>query len=118
MLWGELQAQLAAGHVFYCHKGVPFKAEFGELVVAGKMSFDFPRVTKAIDIAGECRPYEDYDTSRMRYCRGYLNAHVAPLMREMLGYEESEKSAAAGAVEEESADAHAAVADADPVPPA
>ncbi len=36
------------------------------------------------DLAGKCHPYSAYDTDRMRLCRGYLNAHVAPLLKKAL----------------------------------
>jgi hypothetical protein len=83
--WAELQQTLAMGGHFYCHKGVPIdpadvmRTEPGQV----NLSFKFPKVTKTVDLAGECHPYECYDTSRMRLCRGFLNAHVRPMMREL-----------------------------------
>lgn len=73
-LWTDLQLKFSMGGEFYCHKGVPLKD-----IKAGPNEFDFPRVTKTIDIAGECRPYESWDRSRMRLCRGYLNQWVTGL---------------------------------------
>jgi hypothetical protein len=72
--WAQLQLKLSMGGAFYCHKGVPLKD-----LKAGLHEFEFPRVTKTIDVAGECRPYETWDASRMRLCRGYLNQWAAGL---------------------------------------
>lgn len=85
--WQNLQSMLAHGGQFYCHKGVPFKVvnDAGEAAVApGDRGFEFPRVARTVDVAGACHPYQDYDRGRMRLCRGYLNAHVGPVLKRML----------------------------------
>lgn len=48
--WGELLASLRAGGSFYCHKGVPIAPD-------SEHGFKYPS-----------------DRSRLRLCRGYLNA--------------------------------------------
>jgi hypothetical protein len=81
--WAELQAMLAGGGEFYCHKGVPLKVDVSALRASRDidMGFDFPRKTETVDIGGQCHPYLHYDKERMRLCRGYLNAHVGPLLK-------------------------------------
>jgi hypothetical protein len=84
--WKHLQLELAYGGQFYCHKGVPFSVVDGStgLVDPTDRGFEFPRIQKSADIAGKCHPYQAYDTERMRLCRGYLNAHVGPLLKKVL----------------------------------
>jgi len=81
--WQYLQNTLARGGAFYCHKGVPFKQDpvTGVPIIAGKNEFDFPRKTASIDLGGAAHPYQWYDQERMRLCRGYLNAHVGPILK-------------------------------------
>jgi hypothetical protein len=89
LAWGDLQQMLAMGGAFYCHKGVPFKIRnaAGEPAVAeGARGFEFPRKAATVDIVGECHPYQHYDTERMRLCRGYLNAHIGPLLKKVLSH--------------------------------
>lgn len=83
--WQDLQHMLSAGGRFYCHKGVPFRItnpEMPTVVLPGDRGFEFPRVEKTADIAGKSHPYLCYDTDRMRLCRGYLNVHIALLLKE------------------------------------
>lgn len=83
--WTYLQQMLAGGGQFYCHKAVPFKVvnDLGEAAVApGDRGFEFPRVARTVDLAGICHPYQDYDRGRMRLCRGYLNAHIGPVLKQ------------------------------------
>lgn len=81
--WQDLQSMLSRGGSFYCHKGVPFKMDpaTGASMITGSNEFDFPRKTKLADVAGPCHPYQQYDTARMRLCRGFLNAHIAPILK-------------------------------------
>jgi len=81
--WKHLQAMLAGGGEFYCHKGVPLKVDVAAIAAGRKpdMGFDFPRKECTVDVAGEAKPYLHYDKERMRLCRGFLNAHIAPLLR-------------------------------------
>jgi hypothetical protein len=84
--WKHLQAMLNGGGEFYCHKGVPFNvmnADGTGPVEAGDRAFLFPRKEGNVDIVGVCKPYQRYDTERMRLCRGYLNAHVGPLLKKV-----------------------------------
>lgn len=76
--WQALQQSLSTGGEFYCHKGVPFKA-----TPDGAHHYEFPRRLARVDLAGESYPYQAYDKSRMRLCRGYLNAHVGPLVKKV-----------------------------------
>ena len=83
--WQDLQLLLASGGEFYCHKGVPFQP-IGRLGLDGHLKaseqpFEYPRKTSTTDIAGETHPYQHFDKDRMRLCRGYLNAHIGPLMK-------------------------------------
>lgn len=90
--WGELQQTLALGGEFYCHKGVPMKASVEEIAAGApdsRMAFDFPMQTRSVDIEGKCHPYQTYDRERMRPCRGYLNAFVLPLIREISRHAET-----------------------------
>ena len=73
--WQHLIQSLEEGADFYCHKGVPFAAP--DLKV-GEVKFEFPRKTCHVDLTGEAKAYETWDTSRMRLCRGYLNRFVNP----------------------------------------
>jgi len=60
--WAKTMASLKGGNRFYCHKGVP------------------------IDINndhGFAYPGGGQETRKMRLCRGYLNAIVGPMFREM-----------------------------------
>ena len=82
--WEDLQHSLSVGGAFYCHKGVPFSVihpDSNALVDAGDRAFEFPKRPARIDLAGACKPYQTYDTARMRLCRGYLNAHIGPLLK-------------------------------------
>jgi hypothetical protein len=80
--WTHLQAMLNGGGEFYCHKGVPLKWVLSGLTVPdGDFGFDFPRKEAKVDIAGESHPYLHYDKARMRLCRGFLNAHIARLLK-------------------------------------
>lgn len=91
--WRDLQHTLAAGGRFYCHKGVPFNIVNGAgeaALAAGDRGFNFPKRPATVDLAGECHPYQAYDTDRMRLCRGYLNAHVAPLLKKAIADVETE----------------------------
>jgi hypothetical protein len=83
--WRDLQQNLAMGGEFYCHKGVPFKAAVGRdgAVTPGERPFEYPRKEATVDIAGTCHPYQHYDKDRMRLCRGYLNQHIAPLIKQV-----------------------------------
>lgn len=84
--WAQLQSMLANGGEFFCHKGVPFRVvnDAGEAAVApGDRGFEFPKVARTVDVAGACHPYQQYDKERMRLCRGYLNAHIARLLKEV-----------------------------------
>lgn len=69
--WEALQAQLANGGQFFCHKGVPFKivTDAGEPNYDAR-GFEYPR-----------NPDGTYDMDRMRLCRGYLNEHVGPMLK-------------------------------------
>lgn len=96
--WRGLQQELALGGRFYCHKGVPLKQKIDE-IKAGAIGFDFPKVQKTIDFAGDTLPYETYDIEQMRLCRGYLNAHVLPHMRRMSNNAEAEFDQEARAIE-------------------
>jgi hypothetical protein len=87
--WQDLQQMLRSGGQFYCHKGVPFRVvnPDGEPATApGDRGFEFPRKTATVDLAGETHPYQHYDKERMRLCRGYLNAHVGPLLKKVLDH--------------------------------
>lgn len=77
--WKDLQQMLTFGGEFYCHKAVPFRA----VPTEGEQGFEFPRKQATLDLGGECKPYQQYDKDRMRLCRGYLNAHVGPLVRKV-----------------------------------
>jgi len=80
--WKDLQQMLAFGREFYCHKAVPFRAMGADGVpTEGERGFEFPKTEATVDLGGECKPYQHYDKDRMRLCRGYLNAHVGPLVR-------------------------------------
>jgi hypothetical protein len=82
--WRYLQNTLARGGEFYCHKGVPFTVKSGaQITDPHSRPFEFPKVTASVDLAGKCHPYQMYDKTRMRLCRGYLNAHVAPLLKKV-----------------------------------
>jgi len=69
--WNSLQTSLANGGQFFCHKGVPFKivAENGEPNLDDR-PFEYPRSQNG-----------SVDRSRLRLCRGYLNAFVAPVLK-------------------------------------
>ena len=71
--WKELQDKLAAGHMFYCHKGVPFAV--AKIAEGGETPFEFPRTADG----------KDFDREKMRTCRGYLNAHILPAMKKHAG---------------------------------
>jgi hypothetical protein len=77
--WQHLQSMLGNGGEFYCHKGVPFNP-----MREGGEGFEFPKKESTVDLAGTCHPYQHYDKDRMRLCRGYLNAHIGPLVKKML----------------------------------
>jgi hypothetical protein len=79
-IWAELQSMLANGGAFYCHKGVPFSMDTSKpgAVMRG---FGFPRKPGSVTIEGKSHGYEQYDTQHMRLCRGYLNAHIGPLLK-------------------------------------
>lgn len=87
--WSDLQFSLSHGGAFYCHKGVPFTAigEDGKSVVEGERNFEFPRKPDSVVINARNHQYFPYDTERMRLCRGYLNAHVGPLLKRMIADE-------------------------------
>lgn len=82
--WRDLQWSLEHGGQFFCHKGVPFTAvgPDGKSVEVAERNFEFPKRVARLDLAGRCQPYQAYDTNRMRLCRGFLNAHVLPQMKE------------------------------------
>lgn len=94
--WTELQQTLALGGEFYCHKGVPFRQPVGLKVAGepltlnpafhapGEDGFDFPKKPTTIHINGIAQTVAGYDRERMRLCRGYLNAHIAPLLQKEL----------------------------------
>lgn len=82
--WKILQDMLAGGGQFYCHKGVPFQVDPNRGRHEG---FEFPRKVKTVDIAGEAHPYQHYDTDHMRLCRGYLNAHIAPILKKAIAHD-------------------------------
>lgn len=87
--WRDLQLMLANGGEFYCHKAVPFRiADTGALgpLPREEHGFEFPRIESSLDIAGECHPYQQYDKTRMRLCRGYLNAHIGPQLRKVFDH--------------------------------
>lgn len=82
--WSSLQHKLAVGGSFYCHKGVPFNVihpDSNAMVDPGERAFEFPKLVARLDLAGDGTPYKAYDTNRMRLCRGYLNAHIGPLLK-------------------------------------
>lgn len=82
--WRDLQNMLAGGGEFYCHKGVAFRApSLDDVPPYDDRAFEFPRKTATVDLGGACHAYSQYDKSKMRLCRGYLNAHVGPLMRKV-----------------------------------
>lgn len=90
--WNHLQQMLAGGGAFYCHKGVPFNVMNEEgtgPVHSEDRAFIFPRKEGKVDLAGTCHPYQHYDTARMRLCRGYLNAHIAPIWKQVFADEMS-----------------------------
>jgi hypothetical protein len=60
--WRALMKRLKSGGKFFCHKGVPMMfSKHGDTNTA----FDFPQ-----------KEGGEYDQSRMRLCRGYLNAWI------------------------------------------
>lgn len=56
--WRRLMADIRAGAVFFCHKGVPVSKDPNQ-------SHDHPK-----------RPDGSYDTDRMRTCTGYIVARL------------------------------------------
>ena len=69
--WESLQISLANGGRFFCHKGVPFNlTDRHGPPEQGERAFQYPRT-----------PAGGYDMDRMRHCRGYLNAHVGPVLK-------------------------------------
>lgn len=68
--WESLQTNLAHGGQFLCHKGVPLRVigETGKQIDAH--DFEYPKKADG-----------SYDRSRMRLCRGYLNAFVLPVLK-------------------------------------
>lgn len=85
--WKDLQQNLSLGGEFYCHAGVPFKVPdpFGQGLRGGiTHEFEYPRKSSTVDLAGETKAYQHYDKDRMRLCRGYLNAHIGPLLKKVL----------------------------------
>ena len=69
--WESLQISLANGGRFFCHKGVPFNlTDKSGPPEQGERAFQYPRT-----------PAGGYDMERMRLCRGYLNAHVGPVLK-------------------------------------
>lgn len=84
--WAELQETLAEGAEFYCHKGVPLSATIEEIVddLPGcRMQFDFPQETKTVELEGKTHTYQSFLRGEMRMCRGWLNAYVRPLFKEV-----------------------------------
>jgi hypothetical protein len=69
--WKLLLDQLKCGASFHCHKGVPIEpgAEHG---------FAYPTRALVVDVPGVPRIEERVgDKSKLRLCRGYLNAMAA-----------------------------------------
>ncbi|SRR5258708_7300875 len=87
--WSDLQLSLAHGGNFYCHKGVPFKTVGGDgkSVEPGERNFEFPKKPDSVVINARTHQYFPYDTERMRLCRGFLNAHVGPLLKKVFSGE-------------------------------
>lgn len=65
--WKTMISSLKNGAQFYCHKGVPIEPD-------AEHGFAYPTKTARSDIAGPCAPHEVSDVTKMRLCRGYLNA--------------------------------------------
>ncbi len=84
--WRDLQQMLAFGGQFYCHKAVPFRAigADGVPTEGERSSFEFPKKEATVDLGGECKPYQRYDTDRMRLCRGYLNKFGSAIARALV----------------------------------
>ncbi|HVJ23307.1 MAG TPA: hypothetical protein VM756_05150 [Burkholderiales bacterium] len=69
--WESLKIALANGGRFFCHKGVPFPLVNAQgLPELEDRAFQYPRTAEG-----------RYDMDRMRLCRGYLNAHVGPILK-------------------------------------
>ena len=90
--WAALQHILAVenGGRFYCHKAVPFAVmdqTKTRINAAGECGFIFPRKAASVTVEGKAHAYQQYDTERMRLCRGYLNAHVGPLVKRVFAEE-------------------------------
>lgn len=69
--WKTLIDQLKCGASFYCHKGVPIEPE-------AEHGFAYPSRTVPVEIDGApATAAKLADRSKLRFCRGYLNASVA-----------------------------------------
>lgn len=69
--WKALLDQLKCGASFYCHKGVPIEPD-------AEHGFAYPGRTVTVDIEGAPMTEKHIaDKSKLRLCRGYLNACAA-----------------------------------------
>jgi hypothetical protein len=65
--WINMLQSLRLGGAFYCHKGVPITSD-------AEHGFAYPKRIVTLDVAGETITKEIENTSKMRLCRGFLNA--------------------------------------------
>lgn len=65
--WRALVDQLKCGASFYCHKGVPIETD-------AEHGFAYPEKTISVKLGDEIVAAKAHDRSKLRLCRGYLNA--------------------------------------------
>lgn len=68
--WKSLVDQLKCGAQFFCHKGVPLEPDAED-------GFSYPKKTLSVSLDGKQIEKQIGDVTRLRLCRGYLNALTA-----------------------------------------
>jgi|GEM_PF-2292142 len=65
--WRELIGELKQGQAFYCHKGTPIEPD-------AEHGFAYPQKTVSIELGDLKTETTVSDRSKLRLCRGFLNA--------------------------------------------
>ncbi len=68
--WKSLLDSLKCGAHFYCHKGVPIEPD-------AEHGFAYPQRTIVTKFAGQHIETKTSDRTKLRFCRGFLNASAA-----------------------------------------
>lgn len=73
--WAGIRDLLKEDSPFFCHKGVPIEA-------GAEHGFAYPRRETTVTVDGMSTVTQVYDTSKLRMCRGWLNAWAGEQRKE------------------------------------